>query len=54
LGRDPTAKELEESARFVQEQTTSYQSERKQESRRSALTDFCQVLMELNEFLYID
>jgi hypothetical protein len=54
LGRAPTGQELDESLAFVKEQMASYQTERKPEARRLALTDFCQVLMELNEFIYVD
>ncbi|HWG44307.1 MAG TPA: PSD1 and planctomycete cytochrome C domain-containing protein [Gemmataceae bacterium] len=54
LGRAVDDKELAESLRFVKEQMASYQSERKPEPRHLALTDFCQVLMELNEFIYVD
>jgi len=54
LGRAPTEKEEGELLRFVKEQMASYQAERKPEPRRLALTDFCQVLMELNEFIYVD
>jgi hypothetical protein len=54
LGRAPTERELAESLRFVEEQRASYRAERKADARRLALTDFCQVLMELNEFIYVD
>ncbi len=54
LGRTPSKRELSESIQFVTEQMASYQAEGKAEPRRLALTDFCQVLMELNEFVYVD
>jgi cytochrome c553 len=54
LGRAPGDKELAESLRFVKEQRASYQAERKPQPGHLALTDFCQVLMELNEFIYVD
>ncbi len=54
LGRSPTEKEQDELLGFVKEQMASYETERKPEARRLALSDFCQVLMELNEFIYVD
>jgi mono/diheme cytochrome c family protein len=54
LGRAPTAQELAASVAFVQEQLASYQGDGKQGARHLALTDFCQVLMDLNEFIYVE
>jgi hypothetical protein len=54
LGRPPTEEELKDSVAFVKEQQESYQGDGKAEARRLALTDFCQVLLGLNEFIYID
>jgi mono/diheme cytochrome c family protein len=54
LARLPNEDELRESAQFVREQTASYQAASKGDARQPALADFCQVLMELNEFIYID
>jgi hypothetical protein len=39
---------------FVREQLESYQAAGKPDAQKLALADFCQVLMELNEFIYID
>jgi mono/diheme cytochrome c family protein len=54
LGRAPTAKELAASVAFVGEQLASYQADGKKDARHLALTDFCQVLMDLNEFIYVE
>jgi hypothetical protein len=54
LGRGPTEDELAESVRFIKEQAASYRAEGKSDARHLALADFCQVLLELNEFVYVD
>jgi mono/diheme cytochrome c family protein len=54
LGRGPGAEELTDSVRFIKEQEESYKRDGKADARHLALTDFCQVLLGLNEFLYID
>ena len=43
-----------ESVAFVREQQASYQADGKKDARHLALTDFCQVLMDLNEFIYVE
>ncbi len=54
LGRAPTAQELGDSVEFIREQAASYREERKPEPEQRALADFCQVLLKLNEFVYVD
>jgi hypothetical protein len=54
LTRSPTAEELADSVAFVRSQMESYKAAGKPDSREAALTDFCQVLMCLNEFVYVD
>jgi hypothetical protein len=54
IGRMPTAEELKESAGFLAEQRSSYQEEKKSDAESLALVDFCQVLLGLNEFVYVD
>jgi cytochrome c553 len=54
LARVPSEKELAEAVQFIREQTASYQADGKADAEHVALTDFCQVLLGLNEFLYID
>jgi hypothetical protein len=54
LGRQPSEQELADSVQFVKEQEESYRADKKANARQLALTDFCQALMGLNEFLYVD
>ncbi|HZY85608.1 MAG TPA: PSD1 and planctomycete cytochrome C domain-containing protein [Gemmataceae bacterium] len=54
LGRVPSSKELAAAVGFVQEQMASYRADGKNDARHLALTDFCQVLMDLNEFVYVE
>ena len=51
LARDPSPTELADSSAFVNQQLTTYAGS---DRRESALADFCQVLMCLNEFVYVD
>ena len=53
-GRAPTADELADAVAFLREQRASYQGEKKADAAALALADFCQVLLGLNEFMYID
>jgi hypothetical protein len=50
LAREPSAAELSDALTFVQEQVKSYAVD----ARQLALADFCQVLMCLNEFVYVE
>jgi len=54
LARAPTPEELGDAVAFVQEQMASYQAAGKGDGREPAFADFCQVLMCLNEFVYVD
>jgi len=54
LGRPPSASELTDSVSFLQEQMASYQASHRDNARQVALADFCQVLLGLNEFVYVD
>ena len=54
IARKPTADERADSAAFVKRQLESYQKVGKTEARELAFADFCQVLMCLNEFVYVD
>ena len=51
LGRAPRPAELADSLAFLQEQRASYLQEKKPNAEHLALTDFCQVLLGLNEFI---
>lgn len=52
LGRRPTETERERMDSFIQRQAASYGST--PAARDQALADFCQVVMCLNEFIYVD
>jgi mono/diheme cytochrome c family protein len=54
LARAPSSQEEADSVAFLREQTASYRAEGKRTPERLALADFCQVLLELNEFIYVD
>jgi hypothetical protein len=54
LSRDPNPEELTQSIAFVNEQEKLYGNAGKKDLRELALTDFCQALMCLNEFVYVD
>src|SRR5262249_45307736 len=54
VARPPNAEELAESIAFVEQQTQSYTAAGKANGRELALTDLCQTLMSLNEFVYVD
>jgi hypothetical protein len=54
VGRPPSAQERAEAVAFVQEQMASYRQDHKPSADHLAWTDFCQVLLELNEFIYVD
>jgi mono/diheme cytochrome c family protein len=54
LGRKPSADELTDSAAFVEQQAKSYQTAGKADGRTLAVADFCQVLLCLNEFVYVE
>ncbi len=51
LARTPTTAELQDALAFLDQQMGGYAPDRR---RESALADFCQVLMCLNEFIYVD
>jgi hypothetical protein len=54
LTRLPTAEELAESVAFVKQQVDSYKKAGKKEADELGYADFCQVLMCLNEFVYVN
>jgi hypothetical protein len=51
LARNPSADEMSDGLAFVNEQMATYEGA---DRRERALTDFCQVLLCLNEFIYVD
>jgi hypothetical protein len=55
LSREPTNEELASMRSFIMEQIADYQSKHnKNESQLLAMADFCQLLMCMNEFLYVE
>jgi hypothetical protein len=54
LGRPPSAQELDDATKFLERQKATYASGGNANPHEPALADFCQVLMSLNEFVYID
>ena len=54
LGRRPQASEMDIALTFIRNGIAAYSSAEKQAPRTLALADFCQTLMALNEFIYVD
>jgi hypothetical protein len=54
LSRSPTALERNDAEGFLKAQRASYQAAGDNDGLKPALTDFCQVLMSLNEFMYVE
>jgi len=54
IGRQPTAVELADTQTFIEGQAAAYKSAGVAAPEESALADFCQVLMSLNEFIYVE
>ncbi|MBM3847162.1 MAG: DUF1553 domain-containing protein [Verrucomicrobia bacterium] len=54
LNRFPTPPELAEAVSFMDEQASRYREEQKNEALELARTDFAQVILGLNEFIYVD
>jgi hypothetical protein len=52
--RQPTDEELVDGLAFVRAQSASYEAAGKSDARDQALADFCQVLLCLNEFVYVE
>ncbi len=52
LGRNPTWGEARDAAAFLKRQEASYVKEKKGDGRLLAVTDFCQIVFGLNEFVY--
>jgi hypothetical protein len=53
LGRPPSTAESVDAASFVEAQQASYRPAGDASARALAMTDFCQVLLESNEFVYV-
>lgn len=54
MSRPPTADELDAGRTFIDQQTKSHQAAGHAEPRQLAIADYCQILLCLNEFVYVD
>ena len=54
LSRSPDADELAAGLEFVAQQTERYRNDGKPRPAELALTDFCQTLFSLSEFIFVD
>jgi hypothetical protein len=54
LGRGPSEMEISDAVQFLREQEESYRTVGRPNPMRLALADFCQAMLSLNEFCYID
>jgi hypothetical protein len=54
LARPASTDELADGVEFLTGQIEAYQSDGRSNARELALTDFCQVLIGLNEFVYVE
>ncbi len=54
LARLPAPDQLADGVSFVSQQTKSYEAAAKSDAHELALADFCQILMCLNEFVYVE
>jgi hypothetical protein len=52
--RDPSKDELAEMTSFLESQTAAYREEGKQNAVELALSDVCQAILSLNEFVYVE
>src|SRR5690606_493628 len=54
FGRQPTEQELQTAGAFLEGQTQTYTEAKKENPVELALIDFCQTLMSMNEFVYVN
>jgi hypothetical protein len=54
VGRPPTNAELTNNVAFLKQQSKTYAADKQGDPASLALADFCQVLMSLNEFIYVE
>lgn len=54
LNRAPTKLERADAIAFIDQQINRYHAHQKSDAREMALTDFAQVVLSLNEFIYVD
>ena len=54
FSRSADADELADATAFLEEQTRLHAADGKADARRLALADYCQVLLSLNEFVFVE
>lgn len=54
LGRPPSASETADARAFLEQQSASYHADNLPDSEGNALTDLCQILLSLNEFVFVE
>jgi hypothetical protein len=54
VSRTPTADELDAGLAFIEQQTKSHQASGQTDAQQLAIADFCQILLCLNEFCYLE
>ncbi len=54
IGRPPDDAERASSVEFIERQIAGYAADEEAQGRHLAMTDFCQVLMSLNEFVFVE
>ena len=54
LGRAPSQTETADGAAFLTAQTAAYIADKKPDAQQLAVTDFCQAVFSLNEFIYAE
>ena len=54
LSRGPSEAELQQMTAFIQSQANSYGDDDKTRSMETAIADYCQLMLCLNEFVYVD
>jgi hypothetical protein len=54
LSRDPSQHEAADAASFLRDQSQQYRSAEAKDADQSALVDFCQAILSLNEFVYVE
>jgi mono/diheme cytochrome c family protein len=54
LLREPDSQELRDSQSFIQAQVDSYRATGRADAQKAALADFCQALLNLNEFVFVE
>ena len=54
LGRDPSKVELDDACEFLEEQKAKYLADGHRDHDDLALIDFCQAILSLNEFVYVE